>query len=253
MKGIMFRVSSILLGAMLICCAGACGAREDSSGNSGSGTSGLQASSTHAGGKLAASLKDYLTNMNAKVQKDSSVSDSQKQIMEKSANNGVISAADYEAAWNNYKNCMTDRGYSTPVLRKFPNGMYQLPGINGKGGTQEQQNRLSSDSPYCLDSEVTAVDTAYSVQIGNPGLLSDPDEAMVDCFHKTGLVPASYTAQQWLKEKTAAQKSEDAQTHYSTPTLNMKDPQIRGCIAANGGAFTDFTDPNETVWYPFQK
>lgn len=216
----------------------------------GAGDAGSTASSSSSSGKLAASLKDYIVNVNNRVQGEASISDSEKQILARSAKNGKVSAADYQSAWNDFSNCIVDRGYSTPVLHKFPNGMYQLAGENTTGGTQEQMGRLGSDVSDCMLKYVSDVDSVYQVQIGNPGLLSDSEEALVDCFHKTGMVPASYTKEQWLKEQAASQKASSPTSSYS---VDMKDPQIRGCLATYGYGFLDGTDPIETVWYPFQK
>lgn len=237
-----------LLCAAVVLSGGACG-RGGAAPGAGAGDAGSTASSSSSG-KLAASLKDYIVNVNNRVQGEASISDSEKQILARSAKNGKVSAADYQSAWNDFSNCIVDRGYSTPVLHKFPNGMYQLAGENTTGGTQEQMGRLGSDVSDCMLKYVSDVDSVYQVQIGNPGLLSDSEEALVDCFHKTGMVPASYTKEQWLTEQAASQKASSPTSSYS---VDMKDPQIRGCLATYGYGFLDGTDPIETVWYPFQK
>ena len=234
--------------AVVVLSGGACG-RGGAAPGAGAGDAGSTASSSSSG-KLAASLKDYIVNVNNRVQGEASISDSEKQILARSAKNGKVSAADYQSAWNDFSNCIVDRGYSTPALHKLPNGMYQLAGENTTGGTQEQMGRLGSDVSECMLKYVSDVDSVYQVQIGNPGLLSDSEEALVDCFHKTGMVPASYTKEQWLKEQAASQKASSPTSSYS---VDMKDTQIRGCLATYGYGFLDGTDPTETVWYPFQK
>lgn len=245
------RVLSVACAMAVVLGAGACSDR--GSGAPEQASSGADVSSsavvTPSGGRLAASMGDYLDSINASAQSDPHVSDAQKQILARSAANGSVSAADYEAAWNNYKTCMTDRGYSEPVLVKYPNGVYQLAGQSRVGGTEEQMEKLDKDSPECWDLEVTDVNGAYSLQIGNPSLSTDTDAAIVDCLHKTGKVPASYTTAQWLKESNDF-SHDTVSEQYS---IDIKDPQIRGCLVANGNVFTDFNDPNEIIWYPFRK
>lgn len=243
------RLSLCLLCAVAVLSNGACGRNGNPVGNTSAGDAG-SASSSSSSGKLAASLKDYIVSVNARVQGEAAVNDSEKQILARSAQNGMVSAADYQSAWNDFRNCIVDRGYSDPVLHKFPNGMYQLAGENTTGGTQEQVERLGPDVSDCMMKNVSDVDSVYQVQLGNPGLLSDSEEALVDCLHKTGMVPASYTKEQWMKEQAASSKADDLTSSYS---VDMKDPQIRGCLATYGYGFLDGTDPNETVWYPFQK
>lgn len=46
----------------------------------------------------------------------------------------------------------------------------------------------------------------YQMQIGNPGMLSDGDQAMVDCLHKAGIVPKNYDKEAYKKFGRARQK-----------------------------------------------
>lgn len=123
------------------------------------------------------------------------------------------------------------------------------------GATKEQEDKLSEDFSSCHGREVTEIDGAYAVQVGNPNLLSDNEAALVDCLHRTGLVPDDYTKDQYLEERQKHRElmhdpSSDFNAGYS---FDLKDPKIRGCFASYGAAYTDTTDPDEQIWYPFRK
>ena len=44
----------------------------------------------------------------------------------------------------------------------------------------------------CEDAYTTAIDELYRMQVGNPGLLQDHNEAIADCLRRTGQVEPSY-------------------------------------------------------------
>lgn len=57
----------------------------------------------------------------------------QREILKRSEAAGGVSSTDYELAWSHYKQCVVDKGYSTPVLDRYPNGLYFVARINAEG------------------------------------------------------------------------------------------------------------------------
>lgn len=209
-----------------------------------SATSPASSATASSSGRLASSLGGYLQGFvdNRRAQ----MSDAQYDILARSARNGSISRADYEEAWNNYKQCMVDKGYTEPVLVEYANGIYDYPLTNATGMSDEQIAKLNEDDPSCMFSEIGVVKSAYNVQVGNPGLLRDTDEAIVDCLHRTGRVPEGYTKEQWGKEAAKARFSEEpASEAYS---FDVDDPQILGCLAAFG--YSPYQPDEDGMWYP---
>ena len=166
--------------AMLIGCTG-CGTvgdRQDTQQQTES--AGSDASKT----KIANSIPDYidfLLDLDAKPDTKYPMSDAQKTILKRSRKSGSVSKPDYELAWSNYKQCVTSYGYTTPVLRQFSNGLYMIAMRDTTGMSDQQRKKFNEDENKCYNTEVIAVTGVYQMQIGNPGMLSDGDQAMVDC------------------------------------------------------------------------
>lgn len=242
--------------ALVVCalCLGMCSCGQETS-DADPATTGDDASATaspsasESVGHLAASMKDYMVYVYNREKDKGEMSETQLAMVERAAENGSVSEADYEAAWNNFKSCMVDLGYTTPVLMKFPNGIYEVAG--GSGGTPEQLSKFSTDYSDCMGKEVVVIKDLYGVQVGNPDLISDTDAGIVDCLHKADVVPASYTKQQYLKEKKANDELQGRGDFSEGYSFDRKDPKVRGCFSAFGTGYLDGTDPNETLWYPF--
>ena len=86
------------------------------------------ASSPEGGGTTSSEpIKQYI----ASVIKDNDdpratypMTKAQREILKRSEAAGGVSSTDYELAWSHYKQCVVDKGYSTPVLDRYPNGLY---------------------------------------------------------------------------------------------------------------------------------
>lgn len=203
-------ITTCLVGITLIGCAG-CGVAVDQqdtkqpTGSAGSDTS---------KSKIANSIPDYidfLLDLDAKPDTKYPMSDAQKTILKRSRKSGSVSKPDYELAWSNYKQCVTSYGYTTPVLRQFSNGLYMIAMRDTTGMSDQQRKKFNEDENKCYNTEVIAVTGVYQMQIGNPGMLSDGDQAMVDCLHKAGIVPKNYDKEAYKKDLDAHAKTSPPQ------------------------------------------
>ena len=159
----------------------------------------------------------------------------QKTILKRSRKSGSVSKPDYELAWSNYKQCVTSYGYTTPVLRQFSNGLYMIAMRDTTGMSDQQRKKFNEDENKCYNTEVIAVTGVYQMQIGNPGMLSDGDQAMVDCLHKAGIVPKNY-------DKEAYKKDLDAHAKNQPTTVDFSNAEMQSCWVANGASFGDVND-----------
>ena len=224
----------------LIGCAG-CGAavdQQDTQQPTGS------ADSDASKDKIANSIPDYidfLLDLDAKPDTKYPMSDAQKTILKRSRKSGSVSKPDYELAWSNYKQCVTGYGYTTPVLRQFSNGLYMIAMRDTTGMSDQQRKKFNEDENKCYNTEVIAVTGVYQMQIGNPGMLSDGDQAMVDCLHKAGIVPKNY-------DKEAYKKDLDAHAKNQPTTVDFSNAEMQSCWVANGASFGDVNDTDQ--WKP---
>lgn len=189
----------------LIGCAG-CGAAVDRQNTQSQAAS---ADSDAPKDKIANSIPDYidfLLDLDAKPDTKYPMSDAQKTILKRSRKSGSVSKPDYELAWSNYKQCVTGYGYTTPMLRQFSNGLYMIAMRDATGMSDQQRKKFNEDENKCYNTEVIAVTGVYQMQIGNPGMLSDGDQAMVDCLHKAGIVPKNYDKEAYKKDLDAHAK-----------------------------------------------
>ena len=213
-------ITTCLVGITLIGCAG-CGVAVDQqdtkqpTGSAGSDTS---------KSKIANSIPDYidfLLDLDAKPDTKYPMSDAQKTILKRSRKSGSVSKPDYELAWSNYKQCVTGYGYTTPVLRQFSNGLYMIAMRDTTGMSDQQRKKFNEDENKCYNTEVIAVTGVYQMQIGNPGMLSDGDQAMVDCLHKAGIVPKNYDKEAYKKDLDAHAKNQPTTVDFSNVVMAM--------------------------------
>lgn len=189
----------------------------------------------HKEDELASSLSDYAKQLLSEKSSEWRVSDQQRPVVKKVADTGKVSVSDYEQSWSNYKQCMLDKGYKEIILLNYSNGMHaEAPHVSG---TDAQEKQYSNDQDECSFSYVNYVDLLYGMQQGNPSLFADQNEAIVDCLHRTGLVPSSYTAKQFKKESEKGKYSFDESS-----------PSSRSCQVANSSVVADKNTPVEHLW-----
>ncbi|KFI53071.1 hypothetical protein [Bifidobacterium biavatii] len=243
-------VAAIVCIMLMLCAVPGC---SSSPGDSAS-QSAQQQSSTQQNGKtpsqgerVASSLREYEQRL---IDLDSQRSDDQirmapeqKAILQRAIDNGgEISVSDYEAAWSNYKQCMVDKGYTTPVLIKYSNGIMQEAGayIDPASG---KRDKFTEDDTDCKTIHVLDVDTVYGMQIGNPQLYSHPYPGTVDCLKQEGLADSKYTVKQ-LEQDIEKYRAND-----SSATVDLSNPVAAGCMAANRLVIGRVGD-DEPTWYP---
>ncbi|WP_033516723.1 hypothetical protein [Bifidobacterium cuniculi] len=171
---------------------------------------------------------------------------------------GVVSAADYEQAWSNYRQCVVDKGYNAPPAVRYGNGLYSPVFTTDTNGlTQEQDLKVSEDTSTCFMEYTISVDEMYRYATANPDMLTDPDEATVDCLQRSKAAPTSYTVAQYRKEKAAYDQDLSQQYESGTDvtkdpdkfyTISLDDPAVVTCMVANGS--TLFSTPEQS-WKPF--
>ncbi|KFI48110.1 hypothetical protein [Bifidobacterium biavatii] len=197
---------------------------------------------TSAGGaRIASSRSDYIEQLLQENDKATyPMADSQLEMLKRALNNdGKISTSDYERSWSDYSQCIMDRGWSKPVLNHFPNGIIDNSGMNLGGLTEQQHKQVMQDVIECSNLYTVGVDAVYGMQVGNPSLWQDLDQAIVDCLHKNNLVSKEYDADQYQKDFNNRGKGETV--------LNFDDMSVRGCLAANGSTLSNQSDE---LWDP---
>jgi hypothetical protein len=140
---------------------------------------------TAADGKLADSYAALIEEKLA-----GTLTEFEKEVLERALARGTISQSDYEAAHGRYRECMAQHGIETEELR-FPNGVIHStpPGPDEKF-TVEQ---LMEVDYRCAIATIFVIDELYVVQQGNPGLLRDTSAAGRDCLVREGLAPTSFS------------------------------------------------------------
>jgi hypothetical protein len=207
----------------LLCCTliSACGSSSVSS----------PASEQHAssqGQKLASSMADYIQQ----TIKQPNTPRKQVAVLKKALkNNNKISPADYNAAWSGYTQCMVDRGYKNPEYSSY-RGFRDLPQTDENGLSKAQDEKLSKDLSFCYADNVFAINVIWKAQIGNPDLLTDTNESIVDCLHRHHVAPKSYTTSDYTRDSEKFSNSA-AQTN-PFPYDYTTNPWARSCEVANG-------------------
>ena len=125
------------------------------------------------GSRLAGSLDEYIDSLIADTEW---TTDYEREILERAKANGGVSVTDYEHTWSRYKQCMLDKGYKEIILIKYPNGLYHEAPY--QEGTARQMAKHDKDMQTCM-ADVGAVAQVYQMQIGNPTLFSDKNEATI--------------------------------------------------------------------------
>lgn len=243
MRGITTRCTVLMCVLLIVAAMSGCSSVEpERSIQSGKDETSDVQSMQPAGG-FASSLSEYVRSLlDDDERAEQPMSAVQKAMLERALEHeGKVSVADYEQAWSNYKQCMVDRGYTAPVLVKYNNGIYMQAMINGEQSTDAQRSKFSDDYDYCFTDTALYVNGVYSIQIGNPGLLNDGDQAIVDCLLRAGVTDETYTKQQYRQDEAHyMQKSGET-------VLDFDNVQTQSCLAANGWGVRN----SDVVWKPF--
>ncbi|WP_152233527.1 hypothetical protein [Bifidobacterium leontopitheci] len=190
---------------------------------------------------MAPSLKAYAAQLLSEY--SSSMSATQKSAVERVSRTGKVPVSDYENAISGYRQCMLALGYKEIVFLEVGGGLKEE--AMHRSGTAQQEEKYAQDSADCWFAHGAGIAHLYETQIGNPSLLSDPMEAIVDCLKRKKLVDVSYSAEQLKKERS----EERSTTSGSTWVYSFKDsPESSTCLVSNGSVTADTSDPVEQLW-----
>ncbi len=137
-------------------------------------------------------------------------SDFERQILA----DGVVSRAEYEEMFSRFSACMSAAGY-TVNLTADTYGRYTYS-TEGKSGVSEADAR-------CAKGTINPLAALYNDFAANPSG-DDPSILRVACLKRHGIVPDSYTVEQFTKEMA------DPSSTVVTPG----NPEVARCV----------TDPN---------
>ena len=232
----------LLLTVVLVAGVAACGVRNGGTQpDSDDGTDSSADDGTTTGVRIASSLSEYIRSLLADDD-DHSMAETQRSTLERALEHeGRVSVADYESAWADYKQCVAGHGYSEPVLIKYDNGIYVTALREDDSSDDARRRKFLEDDAACFATHVLYVNAVYGMQVGNPELLVNTDQATVDCLIREDAVPVGYDAGQY-KEDERLYLSEKG-----TPTLDFSDAVVRSCLAANGWPIGN----GQAVWRPF--
>lgn len=216
-------------------------------------------SAAATGTRVASSFSDRIQDLIDNQSSAHPMSQTQVDMLRRALDHdGIVSAADYEQAWSNYRQCVVDKGYNAPPAVRYGNGLYSPVSTTDTNGlTQEQGLKVSEDRTACFMEHAISVDEMYRYATANPDMLTDPDEATVDCLQRAKAAPTSYTVAQYRKEKEAYDQDLSQQYESGTDvtkdpgkfyTISLGDPAVVTCMVANGS--TLFSTPEQS-WKPF--
>lgn len=156
------------------------------------------------------------------------LTEQEQQILERAVAVGSISAADYEAAYGSFIECVRQHGVDPP-MQKSANGVYRpVPYDSTKVPfTQDQYTQAVTVCQPIYD----AVYQLYAIQQSNPGLYADQDDAAVGCLRYRGIVDATYSVDQFRQDVAGGYQVSTG--GYSFP-FDVFDPAANACLAAAG-------------------
>ena len=74
--------------------------------------------------------------------------------------------------------------------------------------TDEQRNKFNKDDGVCFNTEVIYINDTYALQLGNPQMINDVNQAAVNCLKRENVAPKGYTKKLFEQdEKTACRTS----------------------------------------------
>lgn len=170
--------------------------------------------------RLADSFSSFVDMMLEQARADGTVAAEQMTVLESAKAEGVVSVAEYEQVWSNYRQCMVDKGNPEPVLVKYPNGLYHQAVVSGDASSADA---FLADVSECSVTHTMYVEAVYEAQLDNPNLYEDSATGIVDCLHRHDLVDHDYTVERFSKES--------AEQEFS---FDISDMEVLSCMVANG-------------------
>lgn len=132
---------------------------------------------------------------------DPNLQEFDRDVLERAKNTGRIAQADYDEAYSRFSQCMELSG--KPVsLTKLSNGLYQIKNTPlSDGETVESAMTIVNK---CSEGTTNRLGELYSIQQGNPELLSDPYEISYKCLQSKGLVDSQLPLEEFRKALATA-------------------------------------------------
>lgn len=190
-----------------------------------SGTQIAETSETAGNERMASSLTEYAQVLLRDM--GDSMSSQQRDSVARAAQSGSVSTSDYERAWSDFKACMMDLGYNTPVLLSYSNGMHEMALADQSGMDKSQRERFVSDYIVCHSANVLGLNTLYGVQTSNPSLYAHPYTGAIACLKSEELVETSYSNEDFIADN-------DAYRSGGKTIVDFENPETRSCLIGNG-------------------
>jgi hypothetical protein len=155
------------------------------------------------------------------------LSDFERDVFTRAVATGRIDPADYEEAHRRYDLCLRDAGVEL-TYSKGSDGTYLI--INPSTGPWSEDEFESIDYS-CYHGVLPNVEALFHLQQNNPDLLADSREVAVRCLLKAGLVPSSYSVDDFGRDA-------DGVSPYEPPFMNApfdgQDPVAVQCLRGAG-------------------
>lgn len=164
--------------------------------------------------------------------------ETQLRILRQASETGEMSASDYRASWDRYKQCMTDRGYKEIILVDYPNGV--IAEAPHRGGDAGQEGAYHQDMLECGTMHTLYVDYVYKTMVGNPDLYEDMYEGALACLRREDVAPKDYDMDDFMFDMREASPDEFV--------VNIYQPDAAACLVANGITIAPEGTPIEELW-----
>lgn len=166
-------------------------------------------------------LAGSMTELFAQYLDDESLSDFERDVLERAAETGTIPQADYDEAFTRYQQCVSDLGY-TETWTQLPSGVYQVtpPVLD----SQEATDRYAEQTTECATGTIMVVEALFNQQQVNPDLLSDSRAVAVDCLLEGGFVDGSYTVEDFDRDLEIPPEA----------SFDVSDPVANACLSSAG-------------------
>jgi hypothetical protein len=165
--------------------------------------------------------------------RERAATDFEQEVLDRAIDEGGITQEDYEEAFNRYTECAEAAGLRE-TYTKLPNGLYQLTEWEVDADPQDQEAYEAATNAHmetgadCAEGTILLIESAYSLQLGNPEGIEDPRQAAIRCLEDEGIVePDSYTPEEF---------DEDMENVFSDAPFDPSDEAANLCLYMAGYA-----------------
>jgi hypothetical protein len=132
---------------------------------------------------------------------DPNLQEFDREVLERAKTTGRIEQADYDEAYSRFAQCMETSGKPV-VLTKLNNGLYQVE--NTPLSEVETIESAMSIVNKCSEGTTNRLGELYSIQQGNPELLSNPYEIAYRCLESKGILDSQVPLAEFQKTLSSA-------------------------------------------------